>query len=171
MDDYLFIATLAFGFKKAYWLKDRLDFLRKVSRMSKWSNDMTNLISRAIALTSAFLKELQLRRFLAVVLVGFILLTINGEPGSNNQAASERVKALVDQNDSQRPKTTGEWNKEARETRGSPGERLQKIAGESAEAVKDFGSLYPDTAKKSAPDLGDKAAQAGKGLANFADSK
>lgn len=51
--------------------------------------------------------------------------------------------------DSDRPKTTGEWNQEARETTGQPGERLGRIAKETGEAVKDFGKMYPDTAERS----------------------
>lgn len=51
--------------------------------------------------------------------------------------------------DSDRPKTTGEWNREARETAGEPGERLGRIAKETGEAVKDFGKMYPDTAERS----------------------
>ena len=116
---------------------------------------MTNLISRAIAHISVLLKELQVKRFLAVVLVGFILLTTNVAPGRNSQAVTEKIKEAVHQDDSQRPKTIGEWNKEARETEDAPGERLQKIGKESAEALKDFGSLYPDTAQRSAEGLQD----------------
>ena len=56
-------------------------------------------------------------------------------------------------NHSVRPKTTNEWYKEARETEDSPGERLGNIAEESAQAVKEFGSIYPDTAKRTAPVL------------------
>lgn len=122
----------------------------KYRRMNQWSIVMTNLISRAIAHLSSFFKGIQVKRFLAVVLVGFLLLTTNANPGSNNQA-TKRVEQLVNQNDSQRPKTTGQWEQEGRETEGAPGERLKRIGKQSAEAVKDFGSLYPDTAQRSAP--------------------
>lgn len=116
---------------------------------------MKNLISRAIAHINSFLNELQVKRFLAVVLVGFLLLSTNVAPESSNPAAAKIIDELVHQepNDSQRPKTVGDWQKEARETKDAPGERLQKIVGESAEAVKDFGGLYPDTAKASAKGL------------------
>lgn len=113
---------------------------------------MTNLISRAVAHISPMFKELQVKRFVAVVLIGFLLLTTNVVPGHNNRAVSKKIDNVVHQNDSQRPKTTGEWQQEARETEDSPGKRLENIGKESAEAVKDFGSLYPDTAKRTAPD-------------------
>ncbi|MBW4605750.1 MAG: hypothetical protein KME22_00640 [Hassallia sp. WJT32-NPBG1] len=111
---------------------------------------MTNLISKTIAQISNLLKELQVKRFLAVVLVGFLLLTTNVDQARSIKAVTEKIDEVVHQNDSQRPKTTGEWNKEARETEDAPGERLQKIATESAEAFKNFGSVYPDTAERSA---------------------
>ncbi|MER3477248.1 MAG: hypothetical protein C4287_13020 [Leptolyngbya sp. ERB_1_2] len=45
--------------------------------------------------------------------------------------------------------TTGEWNREARQTAGEPGNRAGRIAKETGEAVKDFGKMYPDTAERS----------------------
>ncbi|MUG91128.1 hypothetical protein F7734_00870 [Scytonema sp. UIC 10036] len=113
---------------------------------------MTNPISRAIAHISAFLKEFQVKRFVAVVLVGFLVLTTSVNADRGTQAVTKRVDQAVRQDTSDRPKTTGEWNKEARETEDAPGERVQRIAKESAEAVKDFGSLYPDTVKRTAGD-------------------
>jgi len=116
---------------------------------------MTNVISRAIAHVSSLLKELQVKSFLAVVLVGFLLLTTNAALEHSNKAVAGKIDEVVHQDGSQRPKTTGEWNKEARETEGAPGERLKRIGTQSAEALKDLGSLYPDTAKRSANSLQD----------------
>ena len=114
---------------------------------------MKNLIDKATAHISSLLKELQVKRFFAVVLVGFILLTTNVDSGRNNKALGEQVREQANELDSVRPKTTNEWYEEARETEDSPGERLQNIAEESAEAIKEFGSIYPDTAKRTAPVL------------------
>lgn len=111
---------------------------------------MTNMISRAVTRISSLLKELQVMRFLTVVLVGFLFLTTNVAQDRNTQAVTKKLNEVVHQDNSQRPKTTGEWQQEAKETEGAPGERAKKIAKESAEAVKDFGALYPDTAKRSA---------------------
>jgi hypothetical protein len=116
---------------------------------------MKNLISRATAHITSLINGLQVKRFLAVVLVGFILLTTNVDSKQNNKALTKQVREQAEQIDSVRPKTTREWYKEARETEDSPGERLQNIAEESAQAVKEFGSLYPDTAKRTAPVLQD----------------
>ncbi|MBW4615596.1 MAG: hypothetical protein KME21_20430 [Desmonostoc vinosum HA7617-LM4] len=110
---------------------------------------MKNLISNVISLFNG----LQVKRFLAVVLVGFLVLTTNVIPERNNDISSGRVRELVNQNDAQRPKTTGQWNREARETEGNPGERLQKIGKESAEALKEFGSGYVEGAQKTARDV------------------
>ncbi|GAA6618585.1 hypothetical protein [Scytonema sp. NUACC26] len=113
---------------------------------------MTNLISNAIAYISSFFKEFQVKRFMTVVLVGFLVLTtgVNTERGA--QAVTKKVQQAVQQDTSDRPKTTGEWNKEARQTEDAPGKRAQRIVKESAEAVKDLGSVYPDTAKRTASD-------------------
>ncbi|WP_373529863.1 hypothetical protein [Nostoc sp.] len=127
---------------------------------------MTNLISRTVSYISSLLKGLQVKSFLAVVLVGFVVLTTNVAPGQNNKALKERVRDQIEQDDSQRPRTIGEWNKEARETEGAPGKRLQKIGEESAEAFKEFGSGYVEGAKKTANDVGDSAVQAGEDISN-----
>ncbi len=116
---------------------------------------MTNLISSAIAWISALFQGLQVKRFLAVGLVGFLLLTTNVDPGQTNKALRDKVRTRVEQNDAQRPKTTGQWNREARETEDAPGERLQKIGQESAEAFKEFGSGYVKGAQKTAGDVRD----------------
>ena len=60
-----------------------------------------------------------------------------------------KIDRDLQRDDSDRPKTTGEWNREARETSGEPGKRLGRIAKETGEAVKDFGQMYPDTAERS----------------------
>lgn len=115
-----------------------------------------NLISRAIAQLSSLLKGLQIKNVFAAVLVGVLLLTTHGNYGQNN---SEVGRDRLHQTDSVRPKTTGEWNQEARETEGQPGKRVQKIVEESAEAIKEFGSMYPDTAKRSLSEANNNQAQ------------
>ncbi|MEH2456626.1 hypothetical protein [Nostoc sp.] len=127
---------------------------------------MINLISRKIGYISSLLKGLQIKGFLAVVLVGFLVLTTNVTYGQNDKALGERVREQVQQDDSQRPKTIGEWNKEARQTEGSPGKRLQKIGKESAEAFKQFGAGYVEGAQKTAGDVGDSAAKTAKDVSN-----
>lgn len=127
---------------------------------------MINFISRTIGHISSLLKGLQVKSFLSVVVVGFLMLTTNVAYGQNDKALGERVREQVEQNDAQRPKTIGQWNKEARETEDSPGERLEKIGKESAEAFKEFGSGYVNGAKKTASDVGDSAAQTGKNISN-----
>lgn len=117
---------------------------------------MTNMISRAITGINSLLKELQVMRLLTVVLVGVLILTSNVAQDRNTQAVSKKLDEVVHQDNSQRPKTIGEWEREGQETENAPGERVKKIAKESAEAVKDFGALYPDTAKRSARDIDEK---------------
>jgi hypothetical protein len=111
---------------------------------------MTNWISAAVTRISSLLNAFQVKQFLAVVLVGFLVLTTSVGNDRNAQAITKKIDETIHQGDSQRPKTTGEWNREARETEGAPGERIKRIAKESQEAVKDWGELYPDTAERSA---------------------
>jgi hypothetical protein len=123
--------------------------------MDSLSIIMKNWISRTTAQITSLINGLQVKRFFAVVLVGFILLTTNVDSGQNNKALTKEIRKEAQKIDSVRPKTTNEWYKEARETEDSPGERLENIAEESAQAFKEFGAIYPDTAKRTAPVLQD----------------
>ncbi|MBF2018250.1 MAG: hypothetical protein IGS23_24255 [Rivularia sp. T60_A2020_040] len=114
---------------------------------------MKNIINNAISLIKVVFQQLRVKRFVAVLLVGFLLLTTNVARADYSKEVTNRVDQLVDRNDSDRPKTVGEWNKEARQTEDAPIERIKRIGKESAEAVKDFGGMYADTAEKTTPDL------------------
>ncbi|MBN3958335.1 hypothetical protein [Nostoc sp. NMS8] len=127
---------------------------------------MTNLIYWTISHISSLLKGLHVKSFFSVVLVGFLVLTTNVSDGQNDKGLKERVREQVEQNDAQRPKTVGQWFKDARETEASPGERLQKIGQQSGEAFKEFGSGYVEGAQKTASDVGESAAQTGKNISN-----
>jgi hypothetical protein len=117
---------------------------------------MANLFSKVITHIKVLLQEFQVKRFFAIALVGFLVLTtsLNSsiDSGRSSNNVTKRLDQVVHQDDADRPKTTGEWNREARQTEDAPGERAKRIAKESGEAVKQFGSVYPDTAKRTASD-------------------
>ncbi|MBW4526766.1 MAG: hypothetical protein KME18_16525 [Phormidium tanganyikae FI6-MK23] len=75
------------------------------------------------------------------------VMSAGEQPGGKELMGKIRQDLQNDTSD--RPKTTGEWNREARETVGEPGKRVGRIAKETGEAVKDFGQMYPDTAERS----------------------
>ena len=116
---------------------------------------MSNLITNVFARIRSVLNMLQVKQVLAIVLVGFIVLSTGTRAEQRTKAITNRIDNVVHQDDSDRPKLTGEWQKEAREVEGEPGERIKRIAEESVEAVKDFGQLYPDTAERTIPAIGD----------------
>ncbi len=125
---------------------------------------MTNLISKTIDKITSLLKGLQVKQFFAAVLVGFLLLTTNVDLGKNDRALPANLRDRINQNDADRPKTTGQWNRESRETEGNPGERLKRIGKESAEAFKEFGSGYGKGAEKTADQVQDAAERAASDL-------
>jgi hypothetical protein len=114
---------------------------------------MLNAIGGIITQISEWFKNLQVRQFLSVVAIGFILLTTNVPADRASKATIDKLDRMVHQEDPQRPKTTGEWQQQAREVKGKPGERLERIGEQSADAVKEFGDMYPDVAKRSGKEL------------------
>ncbi|WP_373539316.1 hypothetical protein [Chamaesiphon sp.] len=114
---------------------------------------MMKTIARTIIQLGDWFKQLQVRQFLSVIAIGFILLNTTVAPERVSKATVDKLDRLVNQEDPDRPKTTREWQKQAREVKGNPGERLERIAEQSADAVKEFGQMYPDVAKRSANEL------------------
>jgi hypothetical protein len=123
---------------------------------------MTSLINGLTFPLKTLFRRFQIKHILSVILIGCILM-INTACASPSSATvnplKQKVDAAIEKNDSPRPKTTGEWKHEARETKNAPGERLQKIAKESKEAVKEFSKVYPNTAERSANSLNKNADQ------------
>lgn len=117
---------------------------------------MTTLISNAIAQIGTWLKKIQVKQFLAVALMGAVLLTMSAEPGRGGQALGKKANDAAHRIDSERPKTTREWNREAQQTEDNLGDRVETIVEESGQALKEFGGLYPDTAKRSSRELKDQ---------------
>lgn len=127
---------------------------------------MTGLLAKAFNSIRSLLNNFQVKQFFAIVLVGFLLLS-TASPEQNAKAVTKKIQQDIHQGNSQRPKTTGEWNREARETEDAPGERLERITKQSGEALKDWGEVYPDTAQRSnLNDLQEDTAQAGKSFFN-----
>lgn len=121
---------------------------------------MMTLFSRTTAYVRSLLKGLHLQQYFAFVLVGFVLLTTNANAAPHNDALGAKIRDRIEQTDqADRPKTTGEWNREAEETEGNPGKRLGRIAKESGEAFKQFGSGYVKGAQETAGDIEKGAAR------------
>ncbi len=114
---------------------------------------MFDTITGTIAQISNWFKQLQVRQFLSIVAIGFILLNTTPAPDRASKATIDKLDRMVHQENSDRPKTTKEWQQQAREVKGKPGERIERIGEQSADAAKEFGQMYPDVAKRSADEL------------------
>jgi hypothetical protein len=114
---------------------------------------MLNIITGTISQIGNWLKQIQVRQFLSIVAIGLFLLNTTPAPDRASKATIDKLDRMVHQEDPQRPKTTEEWQQQAREVKGKPGERLERIGEQSADAVKEFGQMYPDVAKRSANEL------------------
>lgn len=119
---------------------------------------MISLISKTISKISYFINKFQVRQFLPIVFVCLMVLATNGSaslsnPDLSTQNSVDRVDELVQKGNPERPKTTGEWYEQAEEVKGRTGEAMKKIGEQSADAVKEFGSMYGDVAERSSAEL------------------
>lgn len=133
---------------------------------------MATIFSRAIAQIKSLVQNFQLKQVVAIVLVGFLVLATNVNVANSagatdsNKAMTNKVLERAHENDSPRPKTTGEWNRQDRETANDPGERGRRIGEQATSAFKEFGEGYVDATKNAAKDARDSAVRAGKELTN-----
>lgn len=102
---------------------------------------------------SLFLNSLQFRQVLPTILMSVFLMASVVDSDLSPKAITKEIDKVIHQDNEQRPKTTQEWNKQSRETEGKPEERIKRVEKQSVEAFKDFGSMYSDTAKRSASEL------------------
>ncbi|MEB3309576.1 MAG: hypothetical protein VKJ02_05035 [Snowella sp.] len=119
-------------------------------------------ISKVFTIIKDFFKQIKIKQALFALSVTFLFLILNVNPVFSEQSLGSKINEAIndvfDQNnsdDANRPKTAGEWDQQARETEGRPVEKLKRIGEQSAEAFKEFGAVYPDTAERSADALED----------------
>lgn len=114
---------------------------------------MLHLISQAIIRFNSFLKKIQVKSFLTSVLLGVFLLTSGASSYATNGAnTADTINSKVFETNSERPTTKGEWQQKAQETQDEPLERAKEIVKESAEAIKEWGQVYPDVVERSLSD-------------------
>ena len=115
---------------------------------------MKKFVFDSIEKITSLLKSWHLDRVSAILIVGLLILTNNIEPNLSKQDAIGKIDKMLQQDrDPNRPKTTAQWQQQARETKGNLGEKLERIGEQSADAIKEFGSMYPDVAKNSVREL------------------
>lgn len=116
---------------------------------------MIQVLTQAIAQVASFLKTVQVKQILSIALIGFFLMTSNVYP-QENKALGKAVRDRVHQTDqADRPKTTGEWNREAEQTANNLDRRNDRIGKEAGEAFKQFGQGYVEGAKENVRALKD----------------
>jgi hypothetical protein len=115
---------------------------------------MKIFVFRSIDKINYLINKLRLNQAFAIFAIGLLILTTNIDPTLNKQDAVGKIDKMLQQDrDRTRPKTTAQWQQQARETKGKAGEKLKRIGEQSADAVKEFGSMYPEVAKNSIEDL------------------
>lgn len=138
-----------------------VNLISKVFNRSVLTYFLNKITSRILAFEKLLfgqLKKFQIEHFLPMLLVGLFLVTTNTVPPGENKALGAKIREQVHQDDSVRPKTTGEWHKEA--AQDVPiSQRMRDIGKESAEAFKEFGSGYVEGAQKTADDIKEGAAK------------
>lgn len=120
---------------------------------------MIKLISKLANRCAVLIQSIQFKSVVALLLAGLVFLTTGVKANAANNTLPNRLDNSLEQTGNERPKTTGEWKAEARETEGAPLERAKRIGKETADAVGDWAEIYPDVAERTIPALQDDEAQ------------
>lgn len=119
---------------------------------------ISNLTSGIANLISS-VKQIRVEQVFSVVLVGFLFLTSNASPDQRSGALGQAIRDRIEQTDqSDRPKTTGEFLDEARGDVPLD-ERVKNITRDSVEAFKELGKEYNPDLPGRAEDLKDSITQ------------
>ncbi len=123
---------------------------------------MKTIISKTLSvvtnLVSSF-KQIRVEQVLSLVLVGFLFLTTNVPSEQRSEALGKSIRERIEATDqSDRPKTTGEFLDEARGDVPLD-ERIQNITRDSVEAFKELGKEYQPNLKAGAENLRDSLTQ------------
>lgn len=133
---------------------------------------MRFFVSKFITSTVAWVRELRIDRVLSIVLAGLLLLSSSlvfnsAAYADSDRSLGERMRERIQQTDqnSERPKTMGEWENEV-EGDVPLNERVRNTIRDSAEAFNQFGKEYSVGAQESARNVRDKAADATQDLSS-----
>lgn len=100
---------------------------------------------------SKALGKLQIRRIAALVLVSLVLMTNTVLAADLSPNIESKLDRLINQGNTGRPRTTGQWQARNEELHGKPGEQLEQIGEQTADAVGSMAEIYPQNAKTLVP--------------------
>jgi hypothetical protein len=125
---------------------------------------MKAIISKTVAVVASFFssfKQIRVEQVFSVVLVGFLFLTSGVNADQKSGAVGKAIRDRIDQTEadqSNRPRTTGEFLDEARGDVPLD-ERVKNITRDSVEAFKELGREYNPDLPGRAENLKDSVTQ------------
>lgn len=103
---------------------------------------------------NAFLKTLQVRQFLSMLLVGAIFMTTSVAKADLTPGVKAELDRVTTQGEVDgRPRTTRQWEAENEALQGNPVKQLERIAEQSADAIGEMAEIYPQNAKTLTPGM------------------
>ncbi len=103
------------------------------------------------AALKGMLSRIQWKQFAVACSAVVVLLATSGIKADQNTSNRAYSNELPPTQDVGRPRTMGQWEAENEALEGQPGEKLKRIAEESADAVKNMAGIYPQNAKTLIP--------------------
>ncbi|MBE9059787.1 hypothetical protein [cf. Phormidesmis sp. LEGE 11477] len=119
---------------------------------------MFKATTRAVTAFVRQLKQLQigqrLQSFVAIAFVGMFLLTTSIDSSSLSGSTKAMLNDMITRGEADgRPVTTAQWRAENKQLKGNPGERIERIAEETGDAVENMAEIYPGNAKSVLPGM------------------
>ena len=108
---------------------------------------MKNFFSKV----ASALNSLQLAKVAAVFLMTLMLMTSAAIAADLSPAVESKLNRMINQGENGRPRTTAQWQAKNEELKGKPGEQLEEIGKETADAVSNMADIYPQNAQTLTP--------------------
>lgn len=103
-----------------------------------------------------FLKSIRWQQVVATCFVGLLLLNIQIADANIDSSTQNRLDRVEQKGKTDRPRTTGQWQREKESLEGQPGKVVERMGKEAADAAGNVVDTYGQTLKDLTPGLESK---------------
>ena len=114
-------------------------------------NSIKKLIQALFSAIAQLWKQWQMQRVVSAAFVAMLLLTTSVDSANLNASTKSMLNDMIARGEEGRPVTTGQWQAQNEKLQGNPGEQIEQIAKQSADAIDEMADIYPNNAKALTP--------------------
>ena len=114
-------------------------------------NSIKKLVQALFSTIAQLWEQWQMQRVVSAAFVAMLLLTTSVDSANLNASTKAMLNDMITRGEEGRPVTTGQWQAQNEALQGKPGEQIEQIAKQSADAIDEMADIYPNNAKALTP--------------------